>query len=280
MPLATNTSKPFTDDARTLTRTSPGPGSGVGTSITAAGDPSSASPNAFMLPPSPSRVDSSSSMGNLAEPRVSHRSRPNAHTCPDTRSPDLTSDGARTSGRPRSNHPRSKLTGDPRPRPPMGSRTRVRIHGSATPGGSRGGHEMHLLRTRRGLLMGFVVLALVAAACGSKAAANEGGSGGGGGVPPRARPPARPDPAEASGYNGGGGYGGGGSGYTGGGGGMAATTVMEGPGNSFTFSPSTVTVKQGRHDHARQRERHRRTPSRSPARSIDVETLAREDRLR
>ena len=34
---------------------------------------------------------------------------------------------------------------------------------------------MHLLQTRRGLLMGFVVLALVAAACGSKAAANEGG---------------------------------------------------------------------------------------------------------
>ena len=36
---------------------------------------------------------------------------------------------------------------------------------------------MSLLRTRRGLLMGFVVLALVAAACGSKAAANEGASG-------------------------------------------------------------------------------------------------------
>ena len=53
MPLATNTSNPFTDDARTLTRTSPGSGSGVGTSITAAGDPSSVSPNAFMLPPSP-----------------------------------------------------------------------------------------------------------------------------------------------------------------------------------------------------------------------------------
>ena len=26
---------------------------------------------------------------------------------------------------------------------------------------------------------------------------------------------------------------------------MTATTVMEGPGNSYTFSPSTVTVKQG-----------------------------------
>jgi plastocyanin len=62
---------------------------------------------------------------------------------------------------------------------------------------------MHLLQTRRGLLMGFVVLALVAAACGSKAAANESG------------------------------------------GGMTATTVMEGTGNSYTFSPSTVKVNEG-----------------------------------
>ncbi len=51
MPLATNTSNPFTEDARTLTRTSPGPGSGVGTSMTAAGAPSSANPNVFILPP-------------------------------------------------------------------------------------------------------------------------------------------------------------------------------------------------------------------------------------
>jgi plastocyanin len=112
---------------------------------------------------------------------------------------------------------------------------------------------MHLLQTRRGLLMGFVVLALVAAACGSKAAANEGGSGAAAveGLPPRARP--RPDRIHrrqryngGGGYGGGGsGYGGGGSGYTGGGGGMAAITVMEGLGNTFTFSPSTITVKQG-----------------------------------
>ena len=36
MPFATNTSNPFTEEAHTFTRTSPGPGSGVGTSITAA----------------------------------------------------------------------------------------------------------------------------------------------------------------------------------------------------------------------------------------------------
>jgi hypothetical protein len=60
---------------------------------------------------------------------------------------------------------------------------------------------MHLLRTRRGLLLGFV-----------------GASGGSGG----------------SGYG------------AGGGGGMMATTVLEGPDNGFTFSPSTVKVTQAR----------------------------------
>ena len=96
---------------------------------------------------------------------------------------------------------------------------------------------MHLLQTRRGLVMGFVVLALVAAACGSKAAANEGTSGGGGGT--TTSPTTGPTGSSGgSGYTGGGGYGAGG-------GGMTATTVMEGPGNSFTFSPSTVTVKKG-----------------------------------
>jgi len=95
---------------------------------------------------------------------------------------------------------------------------------------------MHLLKTRRGLLMGIVVLALVAAACGSKAAANE-GAGGGSTTGPTTSPTTGP-----TGNSGGGGYAGGG-GY--GGGGMTPTTVMEGPGNSFTFSPSTVTVKQG-----------------------------------
>jgi plastocyanin len=97
---------------------------------------------------------------------------------------------------------------------------------------------MHLLQTRRGLVMGFVVLALVAAACGSKAAANEGASGGGGGTTTGSTT-GPTGSSGGSGYNGGGGYGGGG------GGGMTATTVMEGPGNSFTFSPSTVTVTQG-----------------------------------
>ena len=120
---------------------------------------------------------------------------------------------------------------------------------------------MHLLQTRRGLLMGFVVLALVAAACGSKAAANEGGSGasGGGGTTATSPTTGPTGSTGGSGYNGGGGYGGGGSAYggggsayggggsayTGGGGGMAAITVMEGLVNSFTFSPSTITVKQG-----------------------------------
>jgi len=96
---------------------------------------------------------------------------------------------------------------------------------------------MHLVQTRRGLLMGFVVLALVAAACGSKAAANEGASGGGGGTTTGSTT-GPTGSSGGSGYNGGGGYGAGG-------GGMTATTVMEGPGNSFTFSPSTVTVTQG-----------------------------------
>jgi plastocyanin len=88
---------------------------------------------------------------------------------------------------------------------------------------------MDLLRTRRGLLLGFVVLALVGAACGKAATASEGGgssSGSGSGTS-----------TGSSGASGGSGYGGGG--------GMMATTVLEGPDNGFTFSPSTVTVNQG-----------------------------------
>jgi plastocyanin len=90
---------------------------------------------------------------------------------------------------------------------------------------------MHLLRTRRGLLLGFVVLVLVGAACGKAATASEGGgssSGSGSGTS-----------TGSSGASGGGGYG------AGGGGGMMATTVLEGPDNGYTFSPSTVTVNQG-----------------------------------
>jgi plastocyanin len=95
---------------------------------------------------------------------------------------------------------------------------------------------MHLLRTRRGLLLGFVVLALVGAACGRAATASEsGGSGSGSGGGTSTGP---------AGGSGGSGYAGGG-GYGGGGGGMMATTVLEGPNNGFTFSPSTVTVNQG-----------------------------------
>jgi plastocyanin len=88
---------------------------------------------------------------------------------------------------------------------------------------------MDLLRTRRGLLLGFVVLALVGAACGKAATASEGGgssSGSGSGTS-----------TGSSGASGGSGYDGGG--------GMMATTVLEGPDNGFTFSPSTVTVNQG-----------------------------------
>ena len=91
---------------------------------------------------------------------------------------------------------------------------------------------MHLLGTRRGLLLGFVVLALVGAACGKSATASERGgssSGSGSGTSTGS--------SGTSGSNGG--YG------TGGGGAMMATTVLEGPDNGFTFSPSTVTVHQG-----------------------------------
>jgi plastocyanin len=96
---------------------------------------------------------------------------------------------------------------------------------------------MHLLRTRRGLLLGFVVLALVGAACGKTATASEGGgssSGSGSGTS-----------TGSSGASGGSGYGGSGGYGAGGGGGMMATRVLEGPDNGFTFSPSTVTVNQG-----------------------------------
>ena len=98
---------------------------------------------------------------------------------------------------------------------------------------------MHLLRTRKGLLLGFVVLALVGAACGKAATASEsGGSGSGGGNGTSTGPSGGASSTGSSGYAGGGGYGGGG-------GSMMATTVLEGPNNSVTFSPSTVTVTKG-----------------------------------
>jgi len=90
---------------------------------------------------------------------------------------------------------------------------------------------MHLLGTRRGLLLGFVVLALVGAACGKSATASESGGGSSGSGSGTS--------TGSSGTSGGGGYG------AGGGGAMMATTVLEGPDNGFTFSPSTVTVHQG-----------------------------------
>ena len=88
---------------------------------------------------------------------------------------------------------------------------------------------MHLLGTRRGLLLGFVVLALVGAACGKSATASENGGGSSGSGSGTS--------TGSSGTSG--------SGYGGGGGSMMATTVLEGPDNGFTFSPSTVTVHQG-----------------------------------
>ena len=93
---------------------------------------------------------------------------------------------------------------------------------------------MHLLRTRRGLLLGFVVLALVGAACGKAATASEGGGSSSGSGSSTST-----GSSGASGGSGGSGYG------AGGGGGMMATTVLEGPNNGFTFSPSTVKVTQG-----------------------------------
>jgi plastocyanin len=95
---------------------------------------------------------------------------------------------------------------------------------------------MHLLRTRRGLILGFVVLALVGAACAKASTANEGAGGSSGGGSGAG--------TGSTGTSGGGAYGGGG-GYAGGGGGMGAITVQEGPDNGFIFSPSTVTVDQG-----------------------------------
>ncbi len=97
---------------------------------------------------------------------------------------------------------------------------------------------MHLLATRRGLLLGFVVLALVGAACGKSATASESGRSSSG-----SRSGTGTGSSGTSGSNGSGGSGGYGAG---GGGAMMATTVLEGPDNGFTFSPSTVTVHQGR----------------------------------
>jgi plastocyanin len=88
---------------------------------------------------------------------------------------------------------------------------------------------MRLLGTRRGLLLGFLVLALVGAACGKSATASESGGGSSGSGSGTS--------TGSSGTSG--------SGYGGGGGSMMATTVLEGPDNGFTFSPSTVTVHQG-----------------------------------
>ncbi len=93
---------------------------------------------------------------------------------------------------------------------------------------------MHLLRTRRGLLTGVRRARVGRRRMREGRDASEGGgsSSGTGAVPAPARA-GRAAAAEEAATG------------RGGGGGMMATTVLEGPDNGFTFSPSTVTVNQG-----------------------------------
>ena len=79
---------------------------------------------------------------------------------------------------------------------------------------------MHALRTRRSVLVGSVVLALLAAGCGKTATAN----GNGGSPSPSPSPSTMPSTGPNAGYT---------------------TKVDEGPNDTFTFAPATVTVKQG-----------------------------------
>ena len=80
---------------------------------------------------------------------------------------------------------------------------------------------MRRLRGTQGLLIGIVALALVAAACGKSASASPGGG-------TTTTPTPTPAPSPSSGVPP-----------------SSGKTVVEGPGNSFAFMPSTVTVKQG-----------------------------------
>jgi plastocyanin len=81
---------------------------------------------------------------------------------------------------------------------------------------------MRRLRDKRGLLMGIFALALVAAACGKSASASEGN----GGTTTTPSPSMAPSPSYSMPPS-------------------TTKTVVEGPGNSFAFMPSTITVRQG-----------------------------------
>ena len=78
---------------------------------------------------------------------------------------------------------------------------------------------MRVLHDKRGLLIGITALALVAVACGKSASASENT---GAGTTPTPTPSMSPSP-----------------------GGTATKTLIEGPGNSFAFMPSTITVTKG-----------------------------------
>jgi plastocyanin len=76
---------------------------------------------------------------------------------------------------------------------------------------------------RRFLLLGIVALGLVAAACGKSASASENPT-----TSPTPSPAISPTPSPSYGMPG-----------------SNTKTVIEGPGNSFAFMPSTINVKQG-----------------------------------
>lgn len=87
---------------------------------------------------------------------------------------------------------------------------------------------MRVAHGKQGLLIGLIALALVAAACGNNASATTSG-----GTTTTPTPTPTPSPPSSTG---------GGSPT------MAPTTaktVIEGPGNSFAFMPSTIKVTQG-----------------------------------
>lgn len=82
---------------------------------------------------------------------------------------------------------------------------------------------MRRLRSKQALLFGIMAMALVAAACGKSASASTNG----GATTPT--PTTTPSPMHSPSY------------------GMPSNTktVVEGPGNSFAFMPSTITLSQG-----------------------------------
>ena len=85
---------------------------------------------------------------------------------------------------------------------------------------------MRRLRGKQGLLIGIIGLGLVAAACGNNASASTNGTT----TPtptPSPSPSMAPSPSTSMPSN------------------TIMRTVVEGPGNSFAFMPSAITVKQG-----------------------------------